>query len=205
MHGIDRQMETSAYKYTPFEHDYSVRILTLGPGVGDEPLVGHLNFENLDNSPRYEAISYVWGTGTRSSWITCDGKILPLTQSVHSALQRMRLPSRTRRLWADQVCINQNDLRERSQQVRLMNAIYKDAQHILVWLGPEDEGVAEEAVTMISYLHGVFTQEEMHNEFKLAHSEALWKQDRDPWVPLSKLTRLSWVSFQSTLLLAVNS
>ncbi|CEF73703.1 hypothetical protein FGSG_01556 [Fusarium graminearum PH-1] len=182
------------YKYTPFEDCYSVRILTLEPGVGDEPLVGHLGFEGLDLNPQYEAISYCWGTGGRSSEITCDGKPLPLTKSIEGALRRVRHPTSQRRLWADQVCINQYDIAERSQQVGLMNAIYKGAERVLVWLGEDTQGVAHDAMTMIHYLDGVFNNEEMHNEFKRVHSEELLFQDRTPWVPFSNLTRLPWFS-----------
>ncbi|KAJ9664129.1 hypothetical protein H2201_005369 [Coniosporium apollinis] len=39
--------------------------------------------------------------------------------------------------WVDAVCINQNDLPERSSQVRLMTAIFQMAQEVLAWLAPE--------------------------------------------------------------------
>ncbi|RBR13459.1 hypothetical protein FVER53590_09637 [Fusarium verticillioides] len=126
-----------SYVYTPFTDNFTIRILTLEPGTGNDPLVGHLGFENLDLSPQYEAISYCWGTGGRSSEIICDGKPLPLTESIEGALRRMRHATTQRRLWADQVCINQEDIAERSQQVSLMNAIYKGAKHVLVWLGED--------------------------------------------------------------------
>ncbi|KAJ3518005.1 hypothetical protein NM208_g14622 [Fusarium decemcellulare] len=180
------------YEYAPFQDKYSIRILTLEPGTGDDPLVGSLTVENLDFSPQYEAISYVWGTEDRCSEIICDGRVLPLTQSIRDALRRMRHATSKRRLWADQICINQEDITERSSQVSLMNAIYKGAQHVLVWLGPDSEGVANEAMTMIHYLHGVFTHDEMHVEFRRAHSEELLKQDKSPWMPLSKMTKLQW-------------
>ncbi|KAM0430582.1 hypothetical protein ACHAPT_005933 [Fusarium lateritium] len=180
------------YLYEPFRDTYSIRILTLEPGTGDDPLVGHLTFENLDFGPQYEAISYVWGTEGRCSEIFLDGKVLPLTRSIQDALRRMRHASSRRRLWADQICINQDDIAERSRQVGLMNAIYKGAQHVLVWLGPDEERVADDAVTMIHYLHGVFTNDEMHHEFRLAHSEELLKQDKSPWVPLAQMTKLQW-------------
>lgn len=183
------------YKYKPFENNYSIRILTLEPGTGDEPLVGHLGFEHLDSNPQYEAISYCWGTDGRSSEIICDRKPLALTKSIEGALRRMRHATSQRRLWADQVCINQDDIAERSQQVSLMNAIYKGAQRVLVWLGPDSDGVAHAAMTMIHYLDGVFNNEEMHNEFRRAHSEELLKQDAKPWLPFSNMTRLPWVSY----------
>lgn len=183
------------YTYIPFTNNFTIRILTLEPGTGNDPLVGHLGFENLDLNPQYEAISYCWGTGGRSSEIICDGKPLPLTESIEGALRRMRHATTQRRLWADQVCINQDDIAERSQQVSLMNAIYKGAKHVLVWLGEDKVGHGQAAMEMVHYLHGVFNNEELHNEFKRAHSEDLLSQDRKPWVPFSNLSRLPWVSF----------
>ncbi|KAF7547774.1 hypothetical protein G7046_g8904 [Stylonectria norvegica] len=182
----------SSFEYTKFEDNFSIRILTLEPGTGDDPLVGHLSVENLDFNPDYEAISYVWGTEGRSSQILVDGKMLPLTRSIQGALQRMRHASLPRRLWADQICINQEDIAERSQQVGLMNAIYKGAKHVLVWLGPDKEGVAEVAFSMVHHLHGVFNDEEAHEAFKVAYSEHLLRQSNKPWVPFSKLTKLPW-------------
>ncbi|KAF4977721.1 hypothetical protein FZEAL_5815 [Fusarium zealandicum] len=181
-----------AYEYTPFTDNHSIRILTLEPGTGGEPLVGHLTIESLDCEPQYEAISYVWGTEGRCSEIACDGRFLPLTRSIQGALQRVRHATSSRRLWADQICINQDDIAERSRQVGLMNAIYKGAQHVLVWLGPDQDDVAGEATAMIHYLHAVFTNDEMHDEFRLAHSERLLHQDQKPWLPFSKMTKLQW-------------
>ncbi|KAF2493874.1 HET-domain-containing protein [Lophium mytilinum] len=41
-------------------------------------------------------------------------------------------------LWIDAICINQESLEERSSQVRLMDRIYRQAQQVVVWLGPSD-------------------------------------------------------------------
>ncbi|KAM6513796.1 hypothetical protein FALCPG4_015009 [Fusarium falciforme] len=38
-------------------------------------------------------------------------------------------------LWIDALCINQNDERERSQQVSMMDEIYSRASRVLIWLG----------------------------------------------------------------------
>lgn len=199
----------NTFAYTPLGSDSSIRILTLQPGVRGDPLVARLAEEELPSlAAPYEAVSYVWGTGTRCAELRCghgaqgggggggggDELILPLTESIDDALQRLRLPDRPRRLWADQICINQADVAERSQQVRLMNAIYKGAERVLVWLGRDPEGVAGDAVRMVEYLHGVFRDEKAHEEFRRRHSEELGSQSQEPWVPLSKLTKLPWVS-----------
>jgi hypothetical protein len=60
---------------------------------------------------------------------------MPLTQSLSNALVRLRYPSRDRKLWADGLCINQADNKEKGTQVTLMPKIYTYAQKVLVDLG----------------------------------------------------------------------
>jgi hypothetical protein len=189
------------YKYTPLIDPKSIRILSLQPGQGGDPLVGRLSVENLASKPDYETISYVWGGDGRCAELHVVGDdgsgqraVLPLTESACDALRRMRLPARPRRLWADQVCINQTDVTERSHQVGLMNAIYKNARHVLVWLGRDEKGMAEGAVEMVHHLDEVFADEEKHEAFRVKHSGDLSGLSKEPWVPLSVLTGLPWVS-----------
>jgi hypothetical protein len=42
-------------------------------------------------------------------------------------------------MWIDAICINQQDLGERAQQVQLMGSIYTGAARVVVWLGPEED------------------------------------------------------------------
>lgn len=187
-------MATSTY--TPFSNSHSIRILTLSPSPDrSTPLIGTLSEQDLDSgtSDTYEAISYVWGNPSRQAEISCNGLPLRITQSIHDALARVRHPDRPRRLWADQICINQDDLAERSQQVELMNLVYKNAEQVLVWLGEDDEGVAERAFGLIRYLHGVFGDEEANRLFQKACSEDLPQESAETWTPLTTLTQLPWV------------
>ncbi|KAL7933355.1 heterokaryon incompatibility domain-containing protein [Trichoderma chlorosporum] len=191
--------EERRYVYKPLGGNNCVRFLTIQPGSGSDPLVGSLEFGSLDPAdiaqlplPPYEAISYVWGTSDRLFELICDGAILPLTQSIRDALVRVRLPDRPRRLWADQICINQDDIVERSQQVKLMNAVYKNASKVLVWLGRDTDGVAAGAVQMVHHLDGVFKDDKAHEKFKVDHEENLSLQRSEPWIPLAKLTKLPW-------------
>ena len=46
--------------------------------------------------------------------------MLGITPNCESALRRLRLDADVRRLWVDSICIDQNSLDERSQQVALM-------------------------------------------------------------------------------------
>ncbi|KAH7306119.1 heterokaryon incompatibility [Rhexocercosporidium sp. MPI-PUGE-AT-0058] len=68
--------------------------------------------------------------------IRCNGVSVAVTQSLHSALQRLQTPDGSRLMWIDAICINQDDSEERSIQVTLMREIYLRAQAVIVWLGP---------------------------------------------------------------------
>ncbi|PMD53878.1 HET-domain-containing protein, partial [Hyaloscypha bicolor E] len=48
---------------------------------------------------------------------------------------------RPRSLWADAVCINQRDNKEKGHQVALMAKIYSNANCVLVWLGESNGAI----------------------------------------------------------------
>lgn len=136
-----------------------IRVLVLAAGSSDSPLQAHLEARPLntngvtgehgddaDNRDGFEAISYCWGAETSQQKLHMnDGSELALTQSLYSALHAFRYVDRPRTLWADAVCINQDDVSERSSQVAMMGTIYATARRVLVWLGPclgESETIA---------------------------------------------------------------
>lgn len=45
-------------------------------------------------------------------------------------------------IWADALCINQDDEEEKGKQVQSMRLIYQSATEVSVWLGPEDDSSA---------------------------------------------------------------
>ena len=95
---------------------------------------------SLDKEPSYEALSYAWASREGAHAITLsNASSLPLTENLARALRRLRKRDQVRDLWIDQLCINQSDLEERSQQVSLMGQIYRQARNVLVWLGDFDE------------------------------------------------------------------
>jgi hypothetical protein len=58
-------------------------------------------------------------------------------KNCHSALRRLRLPNKDRTVWIDAICIDQENLTERSSQVRLMNEVYSRAARVMVILGDQ--------------------------------------------------------------------
>lgn len=90
----------------------------------------------IEDAPPYEALSYVWGKTTREEVLKVgEGTRLGVTSSVKDALPQIAYHCKTGYLWIDQVCINQEDLDERSHQVSLMGDIYSGSMRVIVWLG----------------------------------------------------------------------
>ncbi|KAL2045707.1 hypothetical protein N7G274_002138 [Stereocaulon virgatum] len=127
------------YHYTAISEDgegETIRLIDIHPGSDIDILQCTMRHVRLADSPQYEALSYCWGDPTPNQTIKCNGKPLAITTSLQLALRRLRFyPPRIRALWADAICINQKDIDERNQQVRLMRRVYEQAQSVVVWLG----------------------------------------------------------------------
>ncbi|KAL8941852.1 MAG: hypothetical protein Q9216_001996 [Gyalolechia sp. 2 TL-2023] len=91
--------------------------------------------------PRYEALSYAWGSAVEKRVIHVNNQPFPVTINLYVALQYLRKTDVTRRLWIDAICINQDDVVEKTHQVGMMRSIYRSASNVLVWLGPSDKDI----------------------------------------------------------------
>jgi hypothetical protein len=133
----------TAFKYSPLNCPQSIRLILLKPSrFRDTPLQCHLMSFKLSALPRYEALSYTW-EGQRPCWpISCNGSELLVTPNVEAALKQLRPRHFQRHLWIDAICIDQNNLKERSSQVCLMEQIYQNAVRVVVWLGVGNEMTA---------------------------------------------------------------
>lgn len=140
-------MSGSSFRYLPLDPPLlEIRVLTVSPGCFDDPLHCHLVTTSLTTRPIYNALSYVWGdpesTSNSGNILILDGHHFPVTTNLLSALRHLRPPagSHSISLWVDAVCINREDLDERSRQVAMMRDIYASAERVVIWLGEEDDG-----------------------------------------------------------------
>ena len=131
------------YPALPFpEAGKYVRLLKLSPGDLSDDLHVELEQVLLDGNPKYEALSYVWGsTGQPVPILVGPSRehTILVTQNLATALQHLRYTDEFRILWVDAVCIDQSDPKERSYQVTLMGDIYRGACQVVVWLGSEED------------------------------------------------------------------
>lgn len=100
-------------------------------------------------TPLYETISYVWGDASRTGQLLVDDIPVTVPASSVAALRRVRLEDSRRVVWLDAICINQQDERERSQQVTMMGDIYRSGTGNLIYLGEQDIGPALGSVDAI--------------------------------------------------------
>ncbi|KIX09356.1 uncharacterized protein Z518_00435 [Rhinocladiella mackenziei CBS 650.93] len=112
-----------------------IRILDLLPGGDGDDIHGILRDVGLGDGEQYEALSYVWGDGTNLRTVKVSGRSIEVTETLFAALKRLRNQRATRSLWADQLCINQWDAKDKANQVNMMRDIYRSCTQCLIWLG----------------------------------------------------------------------
>ncbi|EHK26244.1 uncharacterized protein TRIVIDRAFT_8990, partial [Trichoderma virens Gv29-8] len=115
----------------------SIRLIKVyGAANRDDDIYVDLVTASLDKAPPYEALSYTWDSQLSDQVIYANGRKFFITKNTHDAIRRLRLePGETRYLWIDAICINQNDIAEKSSQVAMMANIYKNAKQVDIWLG----------------------------------------------------------------------
>ncbi|KAG5797556.1 hypothetical protein H9Q69_003416 [Fusarium xylarioides] len=134
---------------------HDIRLLHVEPGAFDDPIRCSFRLASLKEveSKRidFHALSYCWGDPTEREDIFLskegdfgngkEGMPFSIGKSAAQALRRLRLEDETLVIWIDAVCINQDDLEERAQQVTLMSQIYSLASVVHIWLGEDNHGV----------------------------------------------------------------
>jgi len=103
---------------------------------------------------QYDALSYTWGGQEKTLQIDLEddngdgggdggdddvGYFLPVTPNLFAALSAFRAPREERVIWADSICINQDDTAEKNLQVAMMHDIYSQASSVVVWLGEDTD------------------------------------------------------------------
>jgi hypothetical protein len=128
------------YVYQQLESPQHIWLMHLGPSLDQAaPLrftfsQGHHN----DLQGQYEALSYTWGVSDLVNpllHVRKETTYLCIIKNLDGALRRLRYKHEDRSLWADAVCIQQDDDEEKSSQIPLMAEIYRGAERVVAWLG----------------------------------------------------------------------
>ena len=138
---MDAQM---LYRYSPILDNDGIRLIQLQPSTSRESIIRcklihtRLRTFRQDFFEHYTALSYVWGDAAERTQIIVGENTLEITKNLDSALKHLRDETRVLNVWADGVCINQNDYLEKGTQVQQMGKIYETADHTVIFLGECD-------------------------------------------------------------------
>lgn len=195
-------MQASApVPFRDLTHPYDIRLLHLDARARSSPLTGSLEHTNLGSQPPYEALSYEWGGQEKTGTITLqDGFTLPITESLHGALEDLREdagPGMTRVLWIDAICINQQDIRELESQVSIMTHIYRYATRVVTYIGPERDNSTAAisfARTLCRHAENRYTGDDRPRSPETRLTRSSLPPESDPrWEAVKALTLRTWV------------
>ncbi|KAE9376030.1 HET-domain-containing protein [Stipitochalara longipes BDJ] len=217
------------YQYSPLQKDRDeFRLVRLLPGPATAEI--KIEIFHAARSFTYEALSYAWGPPERTEiafirepdipkepvkpqselagylkWSTRNEPSKPsetigITHNLAVALRHLRDERSPRVLWIDALCINQDDLVERSVEVLGMGSIYTHAERVIVWLGPtsKDSGLA------ITTLRAIGNEMYYHNHLfryipdglvqSLMEDVEALKSKRPNWFAIKDFLRRDWFS-----------
>jgi hypothetical protein len=142
-------------EYPPLRSDRKeFRLLKIRPPIPSKSDISsqclHLTHIECDlfiasrvDPPAYLALSYTWGDPNRVVPIQVNDSTQNVTLNLRTALEHIRHEHEDVVIWVDAVCIDQNNLEEKSDQVQIMTEIYASAKCTVVWLGLAGDGSDE--------------------------------------------------------------
>ena len=129
--------EDEPFKYSTLEQPRHIRLLQVSSDETSNRLLCKFTHTSLDNLTfRYLAFSYCWGDPTPTDKVWCsEHRYLNINSSAAAMLRCIVRGKGTEHVWIDALCIDQSNLVEKGQQVRLMRDIYQSATRVNAWVG----------------------------------------------------------------------
>jgi ankyrin repeat protein len=174
------------FTYTPIDLERPalrlVRLCKSSSGDIECELFDAWLYQNEDIIP-YEALSYTWGSTRKLHEITMNGRKMNITENLYIALWYLRYSYEDRILWVDALCIDQDNEKERGHQVNQMGKIYRRAERVVIWLGPE----TEETDLALDYMRQItppatqHTSKDVCKDLQLQRRKGLEEMLSRPW------------------------
>jgi len=130
--------KTSSTQFSPLLRDGdSFRLLRVLPSLRQgSPIRCELFTSSISGEEdQYIAGSYVWGPPEPKTSILVNGEHFQVRENLFRFLKAFRSRDQPQVIWLDAICINQDDIQERSHQVQEMKRIYSGAKCVYSWLG----------------------------------------------------------------------
>ena len=197
------------YQHTALHSQDEIRLIRVLPGRDNEDLRCVIYHDFLSKHPVYQALSYAWkdnylfspGIDVLERISLDDSSVMFVQENLAAFLRHLRRPDEASALiWVDTLCINQDDITERGEQVLQMRKIYGQASLVRIWLGPEkdDTHLALALVDRALELHNRHTSARGlfwgHMERKSFEMGLQRNRDEVLWQAFASLFRRSWWS-----------
>lgn len=129
--------------------------------------------------PAFHAIWYTWVPEQPQQQLLIDGRLFNVRHNCHYAVQQARLYDPSVPIWIDSICIDQDNILEKSAQVAIMGDIYCKALTVLACIGPSDDhsDIIEAAVCKLEE-----RPSQQDPEISDALSYRIWPWDHDDQV-----------------------
>lgn len=93
----------------------------------------------------FEALSRALESDEQRAKIHVNGQPIEVNGSLLEALRDIRREIEPRTLWVDSICVNQNDRKEKEEQLMRVTEIYGQATFVIPWIGGNNgERIADE-------------------------------------------------------------
>jgi len=166
---------------------------------GSEAEARRVRVSELLDDPEVGYLYIKYGGVLPEGKIICDGAEMTVGGELFRALRAQRHATQPLRIWVDAVCINQDDIQERTEHVKTMRDVYRNAASVRVWLGEEIglEGNIFQALddidTVLTDLRPKLQDIESRAEAqKLLMSHPKWYGVE--WFALAQLLDRAWVN-----------
>ncbi|MCJ1238061.1 hypothetical protein MMC14_006049 [Varicellaria rhodocarpa] len=187
-------LSSNPYKYQPIPTKRQIRLIELYSDDTSDPLHCRIFLASLNKLPEYEAISYAWGDPAYTVLIECNNnrKQLSISYNLGVALEHLRWKDKSRVLWVDAICINQQNVAERGDQVQLMREVYRHAERVVAWVGEEDEADAA-AMNLGGLMTQLFNRKEATRDYSIAKAGKVSAfAIQDAWKALANFIKRPW-------------
>ena len=110
----------ASFRYGSRLANRQIRLLHVKSGPHPHSIEVELSSSSLDSETQYCALSYVWRDSNVTKEVLCDGQLIRIREGLFGALRQNLATEPKKLLWADALCINQQDDEEKTARVKMM-------------------------------------------------------------------------------------
>jgi len=155
-------------------------------GVNNARNVVHV-FDSDDGYETWKKVKSVLKRDLRSQFFVRD--------NLRDALEQLRSKEKAVFVWADAICINQENLTERTAQVARMHDVYTQAEKVYIWLGKgKSKEENQKTFNFLTKILDLGKLEQIIGNIERKEIESTWRDDQQDCKRVIDLMKAEWFS-----------